>query len=100
MTIKITDKENEKIWNVWSKWNRTDNMEFSMVWKGYNTFFDELNAEIEMNKIKKFMKIMRLKKIGYCSPTMRDYEICGSGNFIYEKYLDLSWEDVKESISK
>ena len=73
--------------------------EFSEVWRGYNTLSDKTGMFI--SELKTFIAYLRSNGIMYHAPTINsDYEPNGSGNFIYERFIDYSWQEIEAEITR
>lgn len=60
--------------------------DFDFFWIGYNDMEDE--TQIEAKRMKKIMTSLRSRDIVEHKPCMGyETEVCGSGNFITEKYM-------------
>jgi len=96
--IGITDEQAAKIWEVWAgEWHHHDG-EFDQVWLGYYEL--TYKTEVEISKLKKFIKIFRDSGMAYHSPTVNcEGEPNGSGTFLHERYQDLSWGQIKELLN-
>lgn len=90
----LTDKECSTIWKSWRLWHHVESCEFDQIWFGYGDLSDITGIDIKL--LKKFIKIIRDNKIAYHSPCV-DSEGApkGSGNFIYDRYIEKSWEEIK-----
>jgi hypothetical protein len=90
----ITEEEFEKFWNVWAgKWHHNEG-EFDFFWHGYAKLSEETNIDIKF--LKKIIKYFRDKGFAQHHPTVNcDYEIAGSGNFLNDRYIDMSFDEIK-----
>lgn len=96
--LGITESELEKLWSVWAgEWHHS-NAEFEAVWRGYTKL--SLRTGLSIKQLKKIMKVFRDKKIAYHSPCINgDYIPSGSGNFLYDQYENMSFEEIKDILN-
>lgn len=93
--LGIADLECSLILDKWMEWNHIETGEFDQVWFGYAELSDQ--TLIDIKTLKRFMKLMRDNNIAYyCSCVNCEGIPQGSGNFIYDKHLGKSWEEIKE----
>ena len=95
----LTEEECVKIWEEWLKWHHVECSSFDQLWFGYDDLSDL--SGIDVKRLKKFMKVLRDNNIAY-STTLWSEEgtLRGKGNFIIERYVEKSWEEIKEILEK
>ena len=89
----LTKQEKLRIWAIWEgEWHHECG-EFNEMWHRYEKL--EEQTGIPIKKLKQFMREMRELRVSYFTTTINsDFKPCGSGNFIYAKYIGLSFDEV------